>query len=57
MEHPSTEGGGRMASTDGVLSAFFECGAVLALDGLDLNLLLGDFFTKELDALCLLLVA
>ena len=45
-----------MASTDGVLSAFFEGGAVLALDGLDLDLLLGDFFTKELDALCLLLV-
>lgn len=42
---------------DGIFGAFFQRCPVLSLHGRDLNLLFGDFFTQELDALCFLLIA
>ena len=46
-----------MPPTDDILGAFLEGGTVLALHRLDLDLLFGDFFAKELDALSFLLIA
>ena len=42
---------------DGIFCPFFESSAVFTLHGLDLNLLLGDFFAEELNTLRLLLIA